>query len=128
MIIDFDAIGYAHTHQSLKATSLLLQNARPAYESIHGILEEGEQRLFKRLGGKYVDTGALMASLTQPTANNAIRETHAQGLDFGTSLYYARFHTDKRGKSAVLKLQPTEQKKAGRTLLEYVTSAFGIKT
>ena len=94
---------------------------QPGFEAAMQLLEEGEKRLFKRYGGKYVDTGALMASLTQPLANDAIRDAHAQHADFGTSVWYARFQKDKKGKSAVLKLQPKERKLIPPTLLSFVS-------
>jgi len=47
---------------------------------------------FGRYRGFLIDTGALQESLTQPDGANAIRERHF-GIEFGTSLYYARFHS-----------------------------------
>jgi hypothetical protein len=123
-VFDIQALGFDRARSKLARVGFRLRDARPAFEVISEMLEEGEKRLFKRYRGKYVDTGALMESLTQPNANDAIREAHAGGLDFGTAVYYARFHKDKKGKSAVLKLQPTERKKIPTTLLEYVVAGF----
>lgn len=123
---DIQAIGFSDAAKKLGFVVARLLNARPAWELIEEMLEEGEKRLFKRYGGKYVDTGALMESLTQPTANDAIREAHADELVFGTNVWYAVFQKEKGGKkSAVLKLQPTERKKIPVTLLEYITAGFG---
>ena len=114
-----------------------LRNAKPAFSEVLDILEEGEQRHFARLHGKYVRTGALMASLTQPTANAAIREAHGDGLVFGTSTYYAKFLTKERrsrttgevtkqkGKSAVLVLQPKAKKAASQVILDFALEPFG---
>lgn len=114
-----------------------LSNAKPAFSDVLDILEEGERRHFARLRGKYVRTGALMASLTQPHANQAIREAHADYLVFGTSVYYAQFQTASRkaratglvtkqkGKSAVLVLQPKAKKAASQAILDYVVEPFG---
>lgn len=124
VVYDIQALGFDRVASKLKRVAFRLRDARPAWELISEMLESGEKRLFKRYGGKYVDTGRLMESLTQPTANDAIREAHAQELVFGTAVYYARFQKDKKGKSAVLKLQPTERKKIPTTLLEYVTAGF----
>ncbi|MEJ7785575.1 MAG: hypothetical protein WKF96_12290 [Solirubrobacteraceae bacterium] len=113
-----------------------LLNAKPAFSEVLDILEEGEARHFARLH-KYVRTGALMASLTQPTANDAIREAHGDGLVFGTSTYYAKFLTKERrsrttgevtkqkGKSAVLVLQPKAKKAASQVILDFATEPFG---
>jgi len=122
---DIQAFGFDEAEGKLKKISYRARDMRPGFEVVSQMLEEGEKRLFKRYHGKYVDTGRLMESLTQPQANDAIREAHAQELVFGTEVYYARFHKDKKGKSAVLKLQPTERKKIPITLLEFVTRGVG---
>ena len=96
-----------------------MEHARPAFEAVSEILEAGEERHFSGLRGRYVRTGALRDSLTQPDANGAIREAHADELVFGTSIYYARFLRRKR-KSAVLVLKPLERKAASKTILDYV--------
>lgn len=120
VIFDIQAYGFVEAEGKLEKMTYRVTDMRPGFEEVQKMLEEGEERLFNRYGGKYVDTGALKDSLTQPRANKAIREAHAQHLDFGTALYYARFLKDKTGKSAVLKLQPKERKKIPVTLLEFV--------
>lgn len=112
--------GVDATSEDLAGVARRLVNAEPAFVDVARILERGEQRLFKRLRGKYVDTGATRASLTQPDANGAIRQAHGDELVFGTSIWYARFLRRKK-KSAVLVLQPTERKAAAQTILDYVT-------
>jgi hypothetical protein len=103
-------------------------NAKPAFEKVLDIAEAGQRRHFSRLGGRYVDTGALRASLTQPHANGAIREAHADEVEFGTSIYYARFLNKpgtsrrKKGSSAVLVLQPKAKREAGQALMDYITA------
>lgn len=121
VVFDIQAFGFDEAEGKLKRVSYHVTNMQPGFEAAMELLEEGEKRLFKRYAGKYVDTGALMASLTQPTANDAIRDAHAQHADFGTSVWYAKFQKDKKGKSAVLKLQPTERKLIPTTLLKFVT-------
>lgn len=103
----------------LDGISVRMQNARPAFELVQEILQAGEERHFAGLRGRYVRTGALKASLTQPNANGAIREAHADELVFGTSIYYARFLRRKK-KSAVLVLKPIERKAASRTILDFI--------
>lgn len=121
VVFDIQAFGFDQAEGKLKRVSYRCVDMRPGFEATMQLLEEGEKRLFKRYGGKYVDTGALMASLTQPTANDAIREAHAQHADFGTQVWYAKFQKDQKGKSAVLKLQTKERKIIPMTLLHFVT-------
>lgn len=112
-------IGGEEAEKDLDGIARRMLDARPAFEAVEKILESGEERHFASLRGRYVRTGALKASLTQPDANGAIREAHADELVFGTSIYYARFLRRKR-KSAVLVLKPIERRSASRTILDYV--------
>jgi len=124
------------TSENYDEVSRRLTNAKPAFSEVLDILEEGERRHFARLRGKYVRTGELMASLTQPAANDAIREAHGDGLVFGTSTYYAQFQTASRkaratglvtkqkGKSAVLVLQPKAKKAASQAILDFALEPF----
>lgn len=121
LIYDIQALGVEKTIGDLEGIAHRMSDAQPAFEEAMRILERGEQRLFRRLHGKYVRTGATRDSLTQPAANHAIREAHADELVFGTSVWYARFLRNKRGKSAVLVLTPTERKQIGETILDYIT-------
>lgn len=114
-----EALGVEQTQDDLEGISRRMVHAEPAYEQVATVLEEGEKRHFARLRGKYVDSGALLASLTQPSANGAIREAHADELVFGSSLYYAKF-LRKGKKSAVLVLLPKERKTASQTILDYI--------
>lgn len=97
-----------------------MQNAQPAFEDVARILEAGEQRHFDSLRGRYVRTGALRDSLTEESANGAIREAHGDSLTFGTSIFYARFLRRKK-KSAVLVLKPLERKQASQAIMDFVT-------
>lgn len=113
------AIGVDQTERRLNAVERRMRDARPAFEKVARILESGEQRHFNSLKGRYVDTGALKASLTQPNANGAIRKAHRDELEFGTSIFYARFLRRKK-KSAVLVLKPIERKAAVATILDFI--------
>jgi hypothetical protein len=117
---EIQALGTEETEADLAGVSRRMANAAPAFAESARILERGEQRVFDRLHGKYVRTGATKASLTQPAANGAIREVHADALIFGTSIWYARF-LRKRKKSAVLVLLPKERKQLTQTMLDYIT-------
>jgi hypothetical protein len=126
-VMEIQAFGFNETTGKLKRVSLRMVNAQPAFKAIEDILEAGEKRIFNRLRGKYVDTGALMESLTQSSANDAIRDAHAVGLDFGTAVWYARFHKDKRGKSPYLKIQPTERKIISEEVLEFIVGGMAVR-
>lgn len=125
-IMEIQAFGFHEATGKLKRVSLRIVNARPVFESIEDVLEAGEERIFRRLRGKYVDTGHLMESLTQPSADDAIREAHSYGLDFGTATWYARFHKDKRDKSPYLKIQPTERKIISAEVMEYIVGGMAV--
>ena len=102
-----------------------LRDARLPLREVLRILEQGERRHFKGLRGRYVDTGATMRSLTEPSDPNAIREVQPDELVFGTKVYYARFLRRKR-KSAVLVLKPTEKRMASKVVLDHITRGFGL--
>jgi predicted NACHT family NTPase len=118
-VIEITPMGFEKAGYDLEKIAHRMLNARPAWEIIEEILEKGEERVFDRYHGKYVRTGALKESLTQKDANDAIREAHAEELEFGTKVWYAHFQKRKK-KSAVLKLLPTERKAAAKVLIEYV--------
>jgi hypothetical protein len=59
----------------------------PAFELAFRAQERAQRAPFA--GGKLVDSGALRASLTQPSAAGAIREAHGTEAEFGTSISYA---------------------------------------
>jgi hypothetical protein len=110
------------------------------FRDIQRLLELEEMDHFYRLRGRYVRTGRLMDSLTQPTANDAIRDVHGDGagLTFGTSTWYAKFLTKRRkesddgqvkgrkrkGKSAVLVLRAPMRKQVAEMLMEHVVEPF----
>lgn len=125
LVFDITPVGFGKAERDMRTIAVRLRNARPAFELVLRLLERGEERLFKRFRGKYVDTGALKASLTQPDANDAIRVAHADELEFGTKLFYAKYLTDKNRKSAVLRLLPKERKEANATILEYIMHGVG---
>lgn len=119
-------VGGQRAIDDLEGISERFEDAEPAFEQVIPILEAGEERHFATLRGRYVDTGALKASLTRSGAAGAIRDTSDDELVFGTSIPYARYlrggRSNRRGtkKSAVLVLKPPERKKASETILDYV--------
>jgi hypothetical protein len=121
LTFEIQALGTEDASHNLAGVSARMSNAQPAFTQIERILEQGEQRQFDRLHGKYVRTGATRASLTQPSANGAIRQAHADELVFGTNVWYAKFLRKKK-KSAVLVLLPKERKQVTQTMLDHITS------
>lgn len=114
-----------------EAEAMLLSIERRALRPTEGLrrsfraLEEGEQALFAGYGGKYVQTGALERSLTEPDAADAVREAHGAEAEFGSSVFYARFQGTEgvghhAGPSAVLRATQAEADAAGALMLEYV--------
>jgi hypothetical protein len=102
-------------------------------------LEQLHRSGFSRLRGRYVLTGATRASLTGPGAG-AIRDADAQGLVFGTSVWYSHFLTKAprdpnlgqvpkdppgEGRHAVLFFPRSAQKRIQNMLLGYITEPFG---
>jgi hypothetical protein len=125
-VFEIQAFGFNEAAGKLKRVAIRFRNARPAFELIQEILESGEQRIFKNLRGKYVDTGALMESLTQPSADGAIREAHMAGVDFGTDIWYARFHRDEKGKLPYLKILTKERQQIRETVMGYVVGDMDV--
>lgn len=125
-IFEIQAFGFHEASGKLKRVAIRFRNAMPAFQLIQEILESGEKRIFKNLRGKYVDTGDLMASLTQPTADGTIREAHAAGVDFGTDIWYARFHRDEKGKLPYLKILTKERAAIRETVMGYIVGDMDV--
>lgn len=123
--LTLQGVGIDKTADDLELISDRMRDSRLAFLQVIPVLESGEERHFRSLRGKYVDTGALRDSLTQGTANGAIREAHGDQLIFGTSLHYARFLRKKK-KSAVLVLKPTEKKLASELILGHIMRGVGV--
>lgn len=119
LTFDLTAVATGPVVDELEGISKRMTHLQPVLPSVERLLEAGEVRHFSGLGGKYQDTGALMASLTQPHANGAIREHHADELVFGSNIYYAKYQR-KGKKSAVLVLKPTEKKQAARVIIDFI--------
>jgi phage gpG-like protein len=88
----------------------------------------------KRGGEPLVDTGALKRSLTVPGhVEGGIRRITAQEMEFGTSLFYARFvqhgFTHKGGERIpprkVLKVTPKVKKTVKELLYRHLMSGLG---
>lgn len=102
------------------------------------ILEQSERDLFNSFMGKYQLTGDLMASLTQSSANGAIRRWHGPVLEFGTSIFYARFQTrigppsgKPRGRKRplpvkVLKFTPAMRRSAAELVRRRLYEGLGV--
>jgi hypothetical protein len=99
------------------------------------VLETAERGVFAELGGRYVDTGETLRSLTLPAGPHAIRHVTRGSLEFGTSVRYARYLTEHIGPHgerpkpvAVLKLSPVTRQQIAHDVMDQVTGAGGTLT
>jgi hypothetical protein len=88
-------------------------------------LERAERELFGSYGGKYVDTGDLMASLTQEDASGALREAHGEEFTFGTDVWYAVYQGTRgpgmhQHPSAVLRMPEMVRRTAAEAAVRYI--------
>ncbi len=95
-----------------------------AFAALMRDFEAEERSIFASYAGKYVQTGALMASLTG-SGSGAIRELTPGGLAFGTSVWYGVFQGttgdgDHRPPSAIMKMPESVRAGASKLLMEYV--------
>jgi hypothetical protein len=124
-----EVVGAGKIRNDLMGIADRLLTPGAALEVEFQVLEQAEQLLFDSYGGKYVQTGATKASLTQSEANGAIRRIHADGIEFGTSIWYAKFQRTiggpsgkprgrKRvGPSKILKLTPGLRQQAAEAVM-----------
>lgn len=119
LTFDLTAVATGPVVENLEGISHRMLHLQPIMPTVERVWERGEARLFAGLGGKYQDTGALLSSLTQPSANGAIRQHHADELVLGSSLPYAKYQR-KGKKSAVLVLRPTEKKQAAKVIIDFI--------
>lgn len=128
--LDITAHGVGDVARAIENIGQRAVNARPAMLAITELLENGEQALWKRSGGKKwppradgtkagVLSGDLERSLTEGGADGAVREIHADHLVFGTSIWYARFMqgTKHQPKRPIIVFRPTDRKKT-KTIIE----------
>lgn len=107
------------------------QNLSPEFTEEIGRLERAEESVFS--GGEYVRTGALRDSLTHSGAEGAVRRVTRSSLEFGSSIFYARFQVENPGPqtpagglerkghpSAVLKLEPQAGVEVTESVGEYI--------
>jgi hypothetical protein len=98
---------------------------QPAFAGVMTAIEAQERSVFAGYEGRYVETGALRASLTETAAAGAIRELTPTGATFGSSIFYARFQgTTGSGShgppSAILRASQAEASLAARAIKDYV--------
>jgi hypothetical protein len=110
-----------------------LEDMAPLFEREITRLQESEVAHFAALGGRFVRTGALRASLTTQAAPGAIRRVEAHHLEFGSAIYYAPFQVEHPGPptpagglqrrghpSAVLELTEQERRAITEDMGSYV--------
>lgn len=124
-----------------RISEALLVGPEEAMEAEVEVLEQAEASLFSAFSDPtYVRTGDLRASLTQSSAKGAIRRMHwggrysktLPGLEFGTSIWYAKFQRKiggpsgkprgrvRMGKILVLRLTPATRRAAVELVRERV--------
>lgn len=110
------------------------------FDAEFSILEEAERTIFAAHGGKYVMSGDLKNSLTERDATGAIRRGHgAYGIvEFGTSIWYARFQRridgpsglprgrKRWGPNQVLRITPAARQGAAAALHDYLYAGLGV--
>lgn len=123
---DYDEVGFRAKHLA------------PAFAETFEMLEADERAHFRKMKGRYVLTGETIASLTQPTANGAIREAHATGAAFGTRVLQAHYLTKSPHdaeneqivkhnghRSAVLVSKAKTRRRIAKHLLKHIAAPFG---
>lgn len=130
---DLEGIGYRAVH------------AEPALRRVMALLVRGERLLWRRSGGKrwaqldpdtrrrkrktgkrpLVESGRLERSLIgESRTADAIRELHDGYLEFGTSVYYARFQQRGQGRRMparpVLVFRPTDRTMTRKIMLAHM--------
>jgi len=126
-----ELIGAEKTQRDLGGVVSRLGNLTPVWPTETKVMEANEESVFAALGGRYVQTGAVRGSLTGE-GPGAVRRVEGDRLEFGTSIYYARYLTEKIGPatpaggmkrpppSAVLKLEPEAAQLAARKMMDHV--------
>ncbi len=115
--IETELIGARHVETTLTGIAHRFNHPTPAFHEAFAVLEAGELPRFA--GGQLIRTGRLMASLTQPYANDAIREAHGDTGTFGTSVPYARPAASRAG-THVLTLGRPQAREIAALTIQYV--------
>jgi hypothetical protein len=99
-----DIVPIREVELSLHGIAIRALDQAPAFEAAFRLQERRQELPFR--GGSLVRTGHLRDSLTQPSADGAIRQIHAQAAEFGTSVPYARAAAHKKRKPVLMNLVP----------------------
>lgn len=109
-----ELLGAGEVSANLRALAERVGTPEVALELEFEVLEAEEKAVFDSFGTpSYVQTGATMESLTQPDAAGAIRRIHGSELEFGTSVWYAKFQRKIGGPSG----KPRGRKRVGPSLI-----------
>jgi hypothetical protein len=122
--------------KAIHDTEAIAGRVRTLHEPLRSsfrLMESGEEVVFAQLAGRYVMTGTVRRSLTTPAGDSAVRQPIENGVKFGTSIWYARFLTQRIGPatpkggmkrpppSAVLRITEKVRADVLRELNTYVT-------
>jgi hypothetical protein len=114
--ITIDPKGFEYAAANLDQTGGRMADLRPGFEKVMDVLESAEAQHFTKLGGKFVRTGDVRASLTLENADGAIRRAHMQEMEFGSSIWYSVFLRADRKKPRKRKGKQYGLSKRGRPL------------
>jgi hypothetical protein len=87
----FEVVGAREAIANYERRARHALDPAPGMQKVFPVMEADERAIFGEYGGKYVDTGALKASLTQPEATDALREAHGEEAIFGSKVWYGIF-------------------------------------
>jgi hypothetical protein len=129
--LDVSIRGAEKVERDLRGISRRADNLYPVLRKEMDYLEHRELLMF---AGRYVDTGALAASLTQSQAVGAVREITPHSLKFGSTVWYGKYQVVNPGpvtaagglrrsghESAIMhKLTPEERNEVTREVGNYI--------
>lgn len=134
-----ELIGAEKAQRDFDQVMKRMLNHRTGMRRTIPLLQANESAIFASHGGKYVKTGALRASLTEPKGAGAVRRPARQSLNFGTSIYYARFQrehvgpkTDKggmkrSGRNVVMDIPEPVQNACAEVVMRYIVGGEGAE-
>jgi hypothetical protein len=136
-MIEIELLGADKCEHDLHGIAVRLEDPNPIMARQIVTLAAAEAGVFAELGGRYVDTGETMRSLTLPEGPHAIRRVAHGALEFGTDVRYARYLTEHIGPAtdaggakrpppvAVLKLTPFTRQQIAHDVMDQVVGHGG---
>lgn len=127
-----ELVGAGKVRNDLRMLRDRLLSPAAMLEAEFDVLEQAEEHIFAGWAPSFNQSGATMASLTQRDAKGAIRRAHGiDGIEFGTSIWYAKFQRRIVGSTGELDhpvglggmatSKPRGRKRGGKNLLLNLT-------